>query len=172
MLPELTKLKITTEHCEHLSTHLVTGDGREDAFVRPGTGSELSAMISKSLNLGLHLAIWQVQDRSSWRKIWETAVLTQWARHPLMMTISTENYLSQHTYSDDILLLHLYAFYCEFLTHCKAMHSRPLSRFTPTSFICWSVWADVKQPELRVASRHHCGHHPVWPAGLYSYQWC
>jgi len=57
MLPELTKLKITTVQCEHLSTHLVTGDGREDAFVRPGTGSELSAMISKSLNLGLHLAI-------------------------------------------------------------------------------------------------------------------
>jgi len=36
MLPELTKLKITTVHCEHLSTHLVTGDGRQDALVRPG----------------------------------------------------------------------------------------------------------------------------------------
>jgi len=36
MLPELTKLKITSVHCEHLSTHLVTGDGREDALVRPG----------------------------------------------------------------------------------------------------------------------------------------
>jgi len=35
MLPELTKLKITTVHCEHLSTHLVTGDGREDALIRP-----------------------------------------------------------------------------------------------------------------------------------------
>jgi len=29
------KLKITTVHCEHLSTQLVTGDGREDALVRP-----------------------------------------------------------------------------------------------------------------------------------------
>ena len=36
MLPELAKLKITTLHCEHLSTHLVTGDGRGDALVRPG----------------------------------------------------------------------------------------------------------------------------------------
>ena len=36
MLPRLTELKITTMHCEHLSTHLVTGDGREDALVRPG----------------------------------------------------------------------------------------------------------------------------------------
>jgi len=42
MLPEL---KITTVHCKHLSTHLVTGDGRgEDAVVRPG--SELSMTIS------------------------------------------------------------------------------------------------------------------------------
>jgi len=41
MLPEL---KITTVHCKHLSTHLVTGDGREDALVRPG--SELSVTIS------------------------------------------------------------------------------------------------------------------------------
>jgi len=29
-------------HCEHLSTHLVTGDGREDALVRPGY--QLSAL--------------------------------------------------------------------------------------------------------------------------------
>jgi len=36
MLHDLTKLKITTVHCEHLSTQLVTGDGREDALVRPG----------------------------------------------------------------------------------------------------------------------------------------
>ena len=36
MLPELTKLKITAVHCEHLLTHLVTGDGREEALVRPG----------------------------------------------------------------------------------------------------------------------------------------
>jgi len=36
MLPELTKLKITTVQCKHLSTHLVTGDGREDALVRLG----------------------------------------------------------------------------------------------------------------------------------------
>ena len=36
MLPELTKLKITSVHCEHLSTHLVTGDDREDALVIPG----------------------------------------------------------------------------------------------------------------------------------------
>jgi len=36
VLSELTKLKITTMHCEHPSTHLVTGDGREDALVRPG----------------------------------------------------------------------------------------------------------------------------------------
>jgi len=43
MLSELTKLKITAVHCEHLSTHLVTGDRREDALVRPG--SELSATI-------------------------------------------------------------------------------------------------------------------------------
>jgi len=43
MLPELTKLKITAMHCDHLSTHLVTGDGREDALVRPG--SELSVTI-------------------------------------------------------------------------------------------------------------------------------
>ena len=34
MLPELTKLKITAVHCEHLLTHLVTGDGREDALDR------------------------------------------------------------------------------------------------------------------------------------------
>jgi len=38
------QLKITTVHCEHLSTHLVTGDGREDSLVRPGY--ELSVMIS------------------------------------------------------------------------------------------------------------------------------
>jgi len=45
MLSELIKkLKITAVHCEHLSTHLVTGDGRQDALVRPG--SELSVMIS------------------------------------------------------------------------------------------------------------------------------
>ena len=37
MLPELTKLKITAVHCEHLSTHLVTGQGRQDALVRPGS---------------------------------------------------------------------------------------------------------------------------------------
>ena len=43
MLLNLTKLKITTMHCEHLSTHLVTGDGREDALVRPGY--ELSVTI-------------------------------------------------------------------------------------------------------------------------------
>jgi len=43
MVPELTKLKITAVHCEHLSTHLVTGDGREDALVRPGY--QLSATI-------------------------------------------------------------------------------------------------------------------------------
>jgi len=36
MLPELTKLKITAVHCEHPLTHLVTGDGREEALVRPG----------------------------------------------------------------------------------------------------------------------------------------
>jgi len=36
MLSELTKLKITTVYCEHLSTHLVTGDGRQDALVTPG----------------------------------------------------------------------------------------------------------------------------------------
>jgi len=42
MLPELTKLKITTVHCEHLSTHLVTGDGRQDVLVRPGY--QLSAL--------------------------------------------------------------------------------------------------------------------------------
>ena len=42
MVPELTKLKITAVHCEHLSTHLVTGDGREDALVRPGY--ELSSL--------------------------------------------------------------------------------------------------------------------------------
>jgi len=36
MLPELTKLKITAVHCEHLLTHLVTGDGRKDVLVRPG----------------------------------------------------------------------------------------------------------------------------------------
>ena len=34
MLPELTKLKITAVHCEHLLTHLVTGDGREEALDR------------------------------------------------------------------------------------------------------------------------------------------
>jgi len=45
MLPELTKLKITTVNCEHLSTHLVTGDGRVDALVRPGY--QLSVTISK-----------------------------------------------------------------------------------------------------------------------------
>jgi len=33
-LPELTKLKITTVHCQHLSTYLVTGDGREDVLAR------------------------------------------------------------------------------------------------------------------------------------------
>jgi len=36
MLSGLTKLKITAVHCEHLSTHLVTRDGREEALVRPG----------------------------------------------------------------------------------------------------------------------------------------
>jgi len=49
MLPELTKLKITAVHCEHLSTHLVTGDGREDALVRPGY--KLSATISNISNV-------------------------------------------------------------------------------------------------------------------------
>jgi len=44
MLPELTKLKITTVHCKQLSTQLVTGDSREDTLVRPG--SELSVTIS------------------------------------------------------------------------------------------------------------------------------
>jgi len=45
MLSELIKkLKITAVHCDHLSTHLVTGDGRQDALVRPG--SELLVMIS------------------------------------------------------------------------------------------------------------------------------
>jgi len=34
MLPELTK--ITAVHCEHLSIHLVAGDGREDALAIPG----------------------------------------------------------------------------------------------------------------------------------------
>ena len=43
MLSELDKLKTTTVHCEHLLTHLVTGDGGEDALVRPG--SELSVTI-------------------------------------------------------------------------------------------------------------------------------
>jgi len=43
MLSKLTKLKITAVHCEHLSTHLVTGDGREDALIRPGY--ELSVTI-------------------------------------------------------------------------------------------------------------------------------
>ena len=36
MLPELTKLKISAVHCEHVSTHLVTGDGRQDALVTIG----------------------------------------------------------------------------------------------------------------------------------------
>jgi len=44
MLPELTKLvKITAVHCEHLSTHLVTGDGQQDALVTPGY--QLSVMM-------------------------------------------------------------------------------------------------------------------------------
>jgi len=44
MLPELTKLvKITAVHCEHLSTHLVTGDGQLDALVTPGY--QLSVMM-------------------------------------------------------------------------------------------------------------------------------
>jgi len=49
MLPELTKLKITTMHCEHLSTHLVTADGQEDTNMRPGY--ELSVMIQSLLVL-------------------------------------------------------------------------------------------------------------------------
>jgi len=49
MLPELTKLKVTAVHCEHLSTHLVTGDGRQDALVRPGY--KLSATISNISNV-------------------------------------------------------------------------------------------------------------------------
>jgi len=67
MLPELTKLKITAVHCEHLSTHLVTGDGREDALVR--------RTISDDLNHDLHAAYRHVQDRPSWRKTVETAML-------------------------------------------------------------------------------------------------
>ena len=43
MLSQLTKLKITAVHCKHPSTQLVTGDGREDALVRPGY--QLSVMI-------------------------------------------------------------------------------------------------------------------------------
>ena len=50
--PTKLKIIITTVHCEHLSTHLVTGDGREDALIRPGY--ELSVMIPKHLNLALH----------------------------------------------------------------------------------------------------------------------
>ena len=72
MLPELAKLKITSVHCEHLSTHLVTGDGREDALIRPGY--ELS--VTTCLLSGSVSAYRQVQDRPSWWKIVETAVLT------------------------------------------------------------------------------------------------
>jgi len=47
MLPELTK--ITTVHCEHLSTHLVAGDSREDALARPGY--QLSVTIFNTLTV-------------------------------------------------------------------------------------------------------------------------
>ena len=40
---------MTAVHCEHFSTHLVTGDGREDVLVRPGY--ELSVMIPSTSTL-------------------------------------------------------------------------------------------------------------------------
>ena len=50
MLPELTKLKITSVRCEHLSTHLVTGDSWEGNLIKHGnelsvTNSNISALI-------------------------------------------------------------------------------------------------------------------------------
>jgi len=65
MLPALTKLKITTVHCEHLSTHLVTGDGRGETLVRPGY--ELSATILNMSTVGLDLM---------------TLVSRSWFQHP------------------------------------------------------------------------------------------
>ena len=47
------QLKITTVHCEHLSTHLVTVDGRGETLVRPGY--ELSATILNMSTVGLDL---------------------------------------------------------------------------------------------------------------------
>jgi len=80
------QLKITTVHCEHLSTHLVTGDGREDSLVRPGY--ELSVMISKRLNLGQHRVVHGLGWPMGWVKIFQflvgwvgsttTKVLTIW----------------------------------------------------------------------------------------------
>jgi len=49
MLPELIKLKITAVHCEHLSTHLVTADGREDALVRRTISDDLKSRSTRSL---------------------------------------------------------------------------------------------------------------------------
>ena len=54
------KLKITAVHCVHFSTHLVTGDGREDALVRPD--NELSVTI---LNISCKLGYIQPTDCSA-----------------------------------------------------------------------------------------------------------
>ena len=50
------KLKITTVHCEHLSTHLVTGDGQEDALVRPGYQLSVT-IINISTVVYIHLIV-------------------------------------------------------------------------------------------------------------------
>jgi len=71
MLSNLTKLKITTVYCKHLSTHLVTGDGREDALVRPGY--ELSVMILNISTLAYiqfiveHIIV--LHGKSSWKQL-------------------------------------------------------------------------------------------------------
>jgi len=69
MLPELTKLvKITAVHCEHLSTHLVAGDGQQDALVTPDY--QLSVMMMMMMMTMMMMTM--MMKRHLPCKIWAT----------------------------------------------------------------------------------------------------
>jgi len=88
MLPELTKLKISAVHCKHLSTHLVTGNGRQDALVTPGyelsvTTLNISTLVYVQLIVKRKIVLhggrsWKRLRSHSWRDL---------ARHPMMVML-------------------------------------------------------------------------------------
>ena len=90
-----TKLKITTMHSGYPVTHLIAGDGREDALVR--LGSKLSVMISSILTLVYIQPTVKNKNHPSWQKITETAMLTQWAHHQMTRTLMKQKFTLQHT---------------------------------------------------------------------------